>query len=237
MSGQAYLQAVSALLAELQATQLDSLRVVGEVIGRSVAAGGIVHLFGSGHSHMAAEEVFVRAGTLTTVRAIWPEQITDKLERVEGLGPSILKMGDVRPGEVLFVISNSGINPMPVDVALEAKGRGAVTVAVTSIQHSLAVPSRHSSGRRLMDVCDYLLDTRVPAGDVLLTVPGLGYPIGPASTVGSVSLIQAAMAEAVHWLVANGHEPPVRISRNMPGGDAHNDRLGLRYRDRIPELG
>ncbi|HYF80211.1 MAG TPA: SIS domain-containing protein [Symbiobacteriaceae bacterium] len=237
MSGQAYLQAVSALLAELQATQLESVRQVGEVIGRSVADGGIVHLFGSGHSHMAAEEVFVRAGTLTTVRAIWPEQITDKLERVEGLGTSILKMGDVRPGEVLFVISNSGINPMPVDVALEARQHGAVTVAVTSTQHSLAVPSRHSSGRRLMDVCDYLLDTRVPAGDVLLTVPGLGYPIGPASTVASVSLIQAAMAEAVHWLVANGHEPPVRISRNMPGGDAHNDRLGQRYRDRIPELG
>ena len=237
MSGQAYLQAVSALLAELQATQLENVRAVGAVIGRSVAGGGIVHLFGSGHSHMAAEEVFVRAGTLTTVRAIWPEQVTDKLERVEGLGPSILKMGDVRPGEVLFVISNSGINPMPIDVALEAKRRGAVTVAVTSTQHALAVPSRHSSGRRLMDVCDHLLDTRVPAGDVLLAVPGLGYPIGPASTVASVAVIQAVMAEAVHWLVTNGFEAPVRLSRNMPGGDAHNDRLGQRYRDRIPELG
>jgi uncharacterized phosphosugar-binding protein len=210
---------------------------VGERIGRSVADGGIVHLFGSGHSHMAAEEGFIRSGTLTTVRAIWPEQITDKLERVEGLGPSILKMGDVRPGELLFVISNSGINPMPIDVAVAAKQQGAVTVAVMSTQHSLAVPSRHSSGQRLMDVCDYVLDTRVPPGDAILTLPGLPYPIGPASTFASVSLIQAVMAEAVNWMMTNGFEPPVRISRNMPGGDAHNDRLGQRYRNRIPELG
>jgi uncharacterized phosphosugar-binding protein len=237
MSGEAYLNGLSALLHELQTTQMETVRQVGERIGRSVADGGIVHLFGSGHSHMAAEEVFIRSGTLTTVRAIWPEQITDKLERVEGLGPSILKMGDVRPGELLFVVSNSGINPMPVDVAVEARKQGAVTVALTSTQHSLAVASRHSSGRRLMDVCDYVLDTRVPAGDAILTLPGLPYPIGPASTFASVTLIQAVMAEAVQWMVSNGFEPPVRISRNMPGGDAHNDRLGQRYRNRIPELG
>lgn len=237
MSADQYLNGLSALLRELHETQLETIKTVGAAIGSSVAEGGVVHLFGSGHSHMAAEEVFVRAGTLTTARAIWPAQITDKIERVEGLGGSVLKMGDVRSGEILFVISNSGINPMPIDVALEAKKRGAVTVAVSSKAHSLAAPCRHSGGKRLFEVCDYFLDTRVPAGDAIVQLPELSYPIGPASTVASVALIQAAMAEAVSWLVQHGHEPPVRISRNMPGGDAHNDALGERYRSRIPELG
>lgn len=237
MSADAYLSALAALISEIQTTQLEPIRAVGECIGRSVASGGIVHLFGSGHSHMAAEEVFIRSGTLTTVRAIWPDMITDKLERLEGLGTAVLSMGDVRSGEVLFIISNSGINPMPIDVALEARLRGATTVAVTSRQHSLAVPSRHSNGKRLMEVCDFVLDTCVPAGDALLEIEGSPGPVGPASTVGSVAVIQAAMAEAVTWMTKNGHQPPVRISRNMPGGDEHNDRLGQRYRDRIPELG
>jgi len=236
MSGKAYLQKAAALLAEIEATQLETIEILGNRIGQSIADQGIVHLFGSGHSHMAANEVFIRAGTLTTVRAIWPRQITDKLERVEGLGGAILNMGDVRHGELLFIISNSGINPMPIDVALEAKRKGAITIAVSSKQHSLSVPSRHSTGKRLFEVCDYFLDTCVPSGDVLLREESFPYPYGPASTIASVTLIQAVMAQAVHWLVEQGIEPPVRVSRNMPGGDEHNDRLGDLYRHRIPEL-
>lgn len=237
MSAKGYFDKVGALLNALQSTQLSTVEVVGEKIGQLVADGGIVHLFGSGHSHMVANEVFVRAGTLTTVRAIWPKQETDKLERVEGLGEAVLKMGDVRPGEILFVISNSGINPMPIDVVLEAKKRGAITVAISSKEHSLSVASRHSSGKRLLDVADFFLDTCVPAGDVLLQEEPFPFSFGPASTVAAVALIQAVMAEAVHWMIQNGITPPVRVSRNMPGGDEHNDRLGEIYRNRIPELG
>lgn len=237
MSATAYLEALSELLTRIRQSQLPAVQAVGALIGRSVSEGGVVHLFGCGHSHLAAEEVFIRSGTLTTVRAIWPEMITDKLERVEGLGAAVLGMGDVRPGEVLFIISNSGINPLPVDVACEARRRGAITVAVTSKQHSLAVQSRHSSGKRLFEVCDHVLDTCVPAGDALVDLPGSPGPVGPASTFGAVALIHATMVEATNWLIRHGFEPPVRISRNMPGGDAHNDELARRYRDRIPELG
>ncbi|MHB1651015.1 MAG: sugar isomerase domain-containing protein [Desulfitobacteriaceae bacterium] len=237
MSAKAYMNKLVSLLSELEATQGKTIELLGKKIGESVAAEGIVHLFGSGHSHMAANEVFVRAGTLTTIRAIWPKQETDKLERVEGLGEAILKMGEVRPGELLFIISNSGINPMPIDVALQAKKQGLITVAVSSKKHALSVPSRHSSLKRLFEVCDYFLDTCVPAGDALLKEPSFPYPYGPASTIASVTLIQAVMAEAVHWMLENGFDPPVRVSRNMPGGDERNDRLGERYRHRIPELG
>lgn len=236
MSARSYFQKAAALLVKIEATQLGTIELLGKKIGQSVANDGVVHLFGSGHSHMVANEVFVRAGTLTNIRAIWPKQETDKLERVEGLGAAILKMGDVREGELLFIISNSGINPMPIDIALEAKKKGAITVAISSKEHSLSVSSRHSSGKRLFEVCDFFLDTCVPAGDVLLKEESFSYPFGPASTLAGVTLIQAVMAEAVHWMLEQGIDPPVRVSRNMPGGDERNDRLGEIYRHRIPEL-
>lgn len=228
-----YLARAAELLARLE-EDVPQLERLGARIADSIAAGGIVHTFGSGHSHMAAEEPFVRAATLTTVRAIWPRQITDRFERVAGLGNAVLSMGDVRAGEVLFVISNSGRNPLPVDVALAGADAGAHVVGVGSRAHASSVDSRHPAGYRLVDVVDEFLDTHVPAGDALLRFEGLP-PLGPGSTIASVTLINAVLVEAAVVLHRAGHEPPVRVSRNL-AGDAVNDRLGQRYGDRIPEL-
>jgi uncharacterized phosphosugar-binding protein len=232
-----YFKNIISLFSEIESSQMETVLLLGQKVGESIASGGIVHLFGSGHSHMVANEVFVRAGTLTTVRAIWPKQETDKLERVEGLGDAVLKFGDVHPGEFLFIISNSGINPMPIDVAIAARKRGAVTVSISSIAHSLSVPSRHSNGIKLFESCNYSLDTCVPAGDCLLREESFPFAFGPASTSASMLLIHAVLSEAIHWMLENGFDPPVRVSRNMPGGDVRNDRLGELYRHRIPELG
>jgi uncharacterized phosphosugar-binding protein len=236
-AGEQYLSSVVKVIERIADTQMTTIQLVGTLVGRSVVQGGIVHLFGAGHSHMVAEEVFIRAGTLAAVRAIWPQQISTKFERAEGLGSCVLALGDVREGEVLFVISNSGINPLPLDVALEGRKRGATTVGVGSKAHSESVNSRHSSGKRLLDVCDYFLDTCVPAGDVLLEIPGLKWQVGPGSTIASVAAVQAVMTEAVGWMIEQGYEPAVRVSRNLPGGDAHNDALAKQYQIRIPELG
>lgn len=235
MSGKRYLEAVQGVVDRL-GSQLATVEQIGGWVGSSVADGGIVHLFGSGHSHMAAEEPFVRAGTLTSVRAIWPVQQTDRFERVEGLGQAVLGLDDVRPGEVLIVISNSGINPLPVDVGLAAGSLGARVVGVGSLAHSRSSDSRHSGGKRLFEVCEAFLDTGVPVGDAMVEMRGAPTPVGPGSTVASVALIQAVMVEATAWLTAEGVEPPLRISRNLPGGDARNDALSKRYADRIPEV-
>lgn len=236
MSARAYLTRAASMLRELDELEGERLERLGERIARSVAIGGIVHLFGSGHSHMAAEEPFVRAGTHTAVRAIWPQQITDRFERVPGLGASVLALGDVRDGEVLFVISNSGRNPLPVDVALAGSEAGAYVVGVGSAAHAQAAPSRHPDGHHLLDVVDEFLDTHVPVGDALCSdLDGLP-PVGPGSTIASVALIDAVFVQAAVALRRLGHEPPVRVSRNVHGGDAVNDRHAEIYGDRIPEL-
>jgi uncharacterized phosphosugar-binding protein len=236
LSGHEYLARAASLLRRLDEQEGGRIERLGERIAQSVASGGIVHLFGSGHSHMAAEEPFVRAGTITAVRAIWPQQITDRFERVTGLGASVLSMGDVREGELLFVISNSGRNPLPVDVALAGSTAGAYVVGVGSSAQSQTDPSRHPDGHHLVDVVDEFLDTHVPVGDALLSEPDGLPPIGPGSTLASVALINAVFAQAAVTMRTLGYEPPVRVSRNVPGGDAVNDSLAERYGDRIPEL-
>lgn len=236
MSAHDYLARAASLLRELDEREGERLARLGERIARSVATGGIVHLFGSGHSHMAAEEPFVRAGTLTAVRAIWPQQVTDRLERVAGLGASVLSMGDVRDGEVLFVISNSGRNPLPIDVASAGSAVGAYVVGIGSAAHASTVPSRHPAGHHLIDVVDEFLDTHVPPGDALCTdLEGLP-PVGPGSTIASVALIDAVFVQAAVAMQRLGHEAPIRRSRNVHGADAVNDRHAEIYGDRIPEL-
>lgn len=235
-TGQAYLRSLALVVQGLADTHTKQIPDIGARVGASLGAGGVLHLFGAGHSRLAAEDVCIRAGSLTATRAIWPDRMSDKFERYEGLAPVVLSLGDVQPGEILMVISNSGINPMPIDVATEARDRGAYVVGVGSREHSLAVPSRHSSGQRLLDVCDTYLDTRVPAGDALIQDERLQAPVGPASTIAAAALLHAVLVEATGWLVGNGHIPPLRISRNMPGGDEHNAELSRQYAQRIPEL-
>src|ERR671925_126994 len=99
-AGEQYLEALRGLLTVVSEQEIDAVRAAGEAVGTSVAADGIVHTFGSGHSHLVAEEIFIRAGTLTTVRSIWPDHRTDRFERVPGLGASIVDKGDVRSEDV-----------------------------------------------------------------------------------------------------------------------------------------
>jgi uncharacterized phosphosugar-binding protein len=233
VTGLRYLAALQRLLGDLAEREAEAIAAVAGEVARSVAGGGVVHLFGAGHSHMVAEEVVARAGTITATAAIWPEQITDRLERVEGLGAAVLEMGEVRPGEVLFVISNSGLNPLPVDVALEGGRRGAVTVGVGAGAVAPDSPPRRRDGLRLRDVCRHFLDTGVPPGDALLDVPGIDARVGPASTIGAVAAVQAVMVEAAALIARGGGRPPIRISRNLPAGDAHNRELERAYEGRL----
>jgi len=231
-----YFKEALSCLMDIERQEMDKIRRVAEVTAQSILDGGIVHVFGSGHSSMPAREIHIRAGSLSNVEAIGLDRIIGKFERIEGIAQVLLGSYDLRAGEVLIVISSSGINALPIEIALEGNKLGLFTVAVTSMQHTSKVQSRHSSGKRLFEVTDEVIDTHVPYGDASIDVPGFPFKVGPLSTLAGVAITNAIVVETVGQIVAKGGTPPVRISRNMPGGDEHNEQFKLKYGSRIRDL-
>ncbi len=228
--------AMTKALADVMAVEGERLREAAGWVAASMVEGGILHLFGAGHSALPAKDIFVRAGSLSNVRVVPMCEELDRLERVPGVAEALLRTYDMRMGEVMVVISNSGINPLPIEVALVAKARGLRTVGITSLAHSTRSQSRHPDGHRLFDVVDLVLDTHVPYGDAGLQVEGLSAPIAPLSTLAGLMLVHALILETIAALTQRDYDPPIRISRNTSMGDAHNAQFIELYGSRIPEL-
>jgi len=231
-----YFDSARQLLDELQSAEADNILQAAKWMADSILKDGIPHVFGSGHSRIPAKEVFIRAGTLSCLRAMEVNQDLDRFERIEGLAEALLAQYALQPNDMLIVISNSGINPLPIELALGARDLELPVVALTSLAHSTSVTSRHSSGKRLFEVVDLVIDTHVPLGDAAIALEGLSAKVGPLSTIAGVAIMDAMVIEAVAEIMARGGQPPVRISRNMPGGDENNRRFKEKYGARIPEL-
>ncbi|HEY8414973.1 MAG TPA: SIS domain-containing protein [Thermaerobacter sp.] len=236
-----YAEEAIRLLQRIREEQMPVIDRAAEVIARSMAAGGILHIFGTGHSHLIAEEVVYRAGVLAPVDAILEPSLTGHVdvtksevaERLEGWGPIIVEHRRFDPDDVLLVVSNSGRNAAPVEVALEAKKRGIPVLAITSRAFSASVPSRHSSGKRLFEVADLVIDNLAPFGDAILDVPGLPVPAGPVSGLAGVFIVHCLLVQAVEHLLRLGVTPPVLMSGNRDEGRDYNEEILARYRHRI----
>jgi uncharacterized phosphosugar-binding protein len=238
----AYLPTIKGLLEKLD-NDSEPLLLAAQWCADTVADGGLIHVFGAGHSHMTAEEAFNRAGGLVPVNAILLDWLmvhqggrrSTLLERQPGLGELIVSTEPVESGDVFFVVSNSGRNPVPVEVAKAAKGRGARVIALTSVQHSEAVAARGDGGVKLSAVADLVLDTHAPVGDAAVAVDA-DLTVGGVSTVMSVVMIQTIVVATVTILVERGVQPPVFKSGNVDGSDEWNaEQLG-RLGRRIPTL-
>lgn len=239
-----YYQTVMRLIAAIMRSQGDSLERAAQAVFESLRVDGVFHVFGSGHSHSLAEEAYHRAGGLVPVNAIQevfltpltPPGMSGQLERVSGLATILLDRHDLRPGEVLMVISNSGINIVPVEVALEGKARGLTVIALTSLAHSRGVPSRHASGKRLFEIADIVLDNCGEPGDAAVRYEGLPGKVAPTSLLAGAYIINSLVCRVVELFLAKSLTPPVYLSANVPGGDEHNGRLEAKYRGRIRGL-
>jgi uncharacterized phosphosugar-binding protein len=238
-----YFRRLYDVIEEMVGSQGSNIETAAMWIADSLIAGGVAHLFGSGHSHMVAEEVFHRAGSMLPLNPMLDANLTflghlnaTELERTSGYGKVIVRSHDIRKGEVVIVISNSGVNPVPIEVALEAKAIGAKTVSITSVEHYRQVPSRVKSGKHLGDVTDLTIDTRVPNGDALIDIPGLASPVGGVSSAVGIAIINAIVVETAALMIQRGVQPPVIPSMNIPGGDAQMETLVEQYGNRLPLL-
>ena len=223
-----YLDTLCELLQHMKESQAEAIQEAAVLVADTVIEGGLVYAFGSGHSQCLSREIHSRAGGLYPVVSI-NDPMWGKAERLEGYGDLLLKGLPLKKGEVIFVISNSGRNPSPIDVAMKAKEMGLHVVAVTSLPHSKSQASRHSSGKRLYEVADIVLDTGVPVGDACMSFEGMPMKAGPASTALGGSILNAVMVEAIQYMLDKGEEPPILISANVEGGDEHNRRVVERY--------
>jgi uncharacterized phosphosugar-binding protein len=221
-----------AQLHHVQGAEGDAIRTAGEWVGRAIADGKGFYLFGSGHSAFIARDAFWRAGGLAAALPI-SDPLGGDAERLEGYAAILLAHYELTPGGVVIVISNSGINPLPVEVALGCRQRGLKVVALTSRRHSSQVASRHSSGKKLMEVADLVIDTHGIPGDASVTVPGSDLRVAPTSTVIGAAIVQSICAAAAERMVAWGLVPPVIVSMNLPEGDDWNRSLAERFRPQL----
>lgn len=236
-----YLKNILSLLEKLEQTQEKAIDEISAVCAEAVFNGGMLYFFGTGHSHMICEEPFYRAGGLGCVSPILETDLmlhegaskSSGYERMEGLGNVVI--GDTAMGknDVLFLISNSGRNCAVIDAAIEAKKRGTVTVAITSMNHTAAVASRHSSGKKLYQVCDYVLDNGGVVGDASIQLEGLPQKISPTSSVLDITLVNLVIANTTELLLKRGMVPPVFTSANTDDGDRANKAILDAYKSKI----
>lgn len=243
MTALSYIAAVQEKINQIVATQMEPLQQAADAVQKTVEAGGIVYLFGTGHSHMLAEEGHYRAGGLVQVCPILTSSlmmhegavVSTDFERLRGIAAPLLARYRPTPQDTILVFSNSGVNAVPVEMAIAAREAGLTVIAVTSVAYANTIEPR-VDGKRLADVGHIVIDNQGVPGDALVTVHESGLKAGPLSTVVGAMILNAILVEVVSRIGEKGQVPPVYISANIPGAIEHNNELLEAYRDRNPHL-
>ncbi|ERM93373.1 hypothetical protein O163_00045 [Caldanaerobacter subterraneus subsp. yonseiensis KB-1] len=228
MGGIRYLEGVENLIREIKTTQGENIKKASEIVAHSIMNGGIVYSFGSGHSFIVAVEITERAGGLVPVKVI-EEPSKGLYERIEGVGYKLMERYHFSPNDCFIIISNSGRNPLIIEVADFIKQKGNRIIAVTSLNVSKKLKSRHSLGKNLYQFADVVLDNCVKEGDATIEFKGLPVKVGPVSTIAAIALLQATIVEAVKVMLALGYTPPIYMSDNIDGGPEYNRKLIEEY--------
>lgn len=232
-----YFAHAQAKMREVLDHELPNIQKAADFVTESCKRGGRFYVFGTGHSHMVAEELYLRAGGLALVHGILPPELmlhemankSTYLERIEGYSQALAELYRIEEKDTVMVISNSGRNAVPVEMCLAAKAKGAKVIALTSMQHSANCTSRHSSGQKMYEIADVTIDNCAEQGDASFRIEGLDSAVGPTSSITGIAIAQALVCQVVDNLVQVGIEPPVFKSSNVDGGDEHNNRMFAQY--------
>ena len=244
-----FLAAARELLERL-GDQSEAIDEAAAICAQAIGGGGVVHLFGTGHSRIPVEELFPRYGSYPGFHPIVELSMTNHaqvvgangqrqamfIERVEGLAEAILANFALRGSDAMIVFSAGGHSAVSIEIAREARRRGLPVVAVTSVAQSLAREPTHSSGTRLLDHADVVLDLCTPLGDAMVAIDGLATPVGPGSTIAAVALANEIKVRTARLLVQRGTMPPVLTSAAVVGREESARLFDEAYADYATRL-
>ncbi len=239
-----YIENVQSIIEKIKTEGAESITKTAEVFKNALKNGNNIYLFGTGHSHMLAEELFYRAGGLVKIHPILSEPLmlhesafesTEK-ERQEGLAQSLFDEYGIKKDDVIVIISNSGRNGVIVDMALICKERGVTVIALTNMNHTMSGDSRHKSGKRLCEIAHITLDNFGCVGDACVGIDGVSGKVCPTSTVTGALILNSVVAECVEICVADGFVPEHFASANVDGGDEINSKFVEKYKKEIKHL-
>lgn len=239
---ESYLAASEGILARVR-DQLSLIHSAADLFSKTILAGQMVHVFGSGHSRIMVEEMWPRYGSFPGWNPIVELSLTFHnlvvgangqrqamfLENVSGFASRILRNFDLKHGDSALIISSSGCNVVPVEMAEEFQKRGVKVVAIISTTHSEQSTSRHSEGKKLQHFADITLDTGAPVGDAMVKIDGLETPVAPGSTVGGCLLINTIKAEVADRLTKAGQPPKVLTAGAVVGAEKATELFEAAY--------
>ena len=236
-----YFTIIADMIKELEESSYEMIDTISEQTVERLKTGGIIHLFGSGHSSLLAQDVYYRAGGLVPVHPITPAPFmlhngaeeASRNERKHGLIVPCLEKENMQTNDVLIVISTSGRNPAPIEAALYGKEKGLLVVGMLSKNYTSLQRSKHKSGKRLEEVVDLTLDTQVPVGDAVMSSERFQEKFTPVSSVAGTALLHSLITKVIEKLAEENIKPPIFKSGNVDGKDEHNQTLISKYRKRI----
>lgn len=241
IEGVQYLNIIKSLLEDIEMSQKNNFIKAGHIIENSLNNEGVLHVYSTGHSHIMMEEMFYRTGGIVPVDPIFdpPTMLhqgvlkSTELERLTGYAKILFDHHDLRKGESIIICSNSGINAVPIEAAMIAKEKGLNVIVITSVNISSNSKSRHSSGKKLMDIADIVIDNCIKGSDASIKIEETNQYVAPVSTIAGAYIVNRIVIEVVNKYRDKNKIPPVFMTANVEGGYEFNENLIKKYKERI----
>lgn len=219
-------------LKEVKENEQENIQKAVDMFCDTITKGGMIHVFGSGHSHTLSIELCHRAGGLVPIKAM-DEAGRGLYEQVEGVGTRFMQNYDLQENDLVLITSNSSRNPISVEIAQYAKNMGVKVITCYAKKFAEKCTPRHSSGKMVYELADLVIDNHCVYGDATITVEGLADKVGPTSTIITAFIYDWIVVETIKQLKRNGYEPPVLRSVNIDGGEQYNQHLLDKYKYRL----
>ena len=238
-----YINQIKELIEKIETLEEESMNKVVDLLTETIISKNSIYIFGASHAGILSEEMYYRAGGLMLINPIFgkelmldntPITLTSKMEQLPGYGTTLAAKADFKENDVLIIHSVSGRNPVGIELAICAKNKGVKVVAITNLDYSKTVTSRHPGGKNLYEYSDIILDNHGDVGDACVSLPGVQQKVGPTSTVIGATILNSIIVEVAKKLIENGMEkPPIFYSANLDGGSKLNEALFEEYKENI----